>query len=63
MPSRVQSGPGQCSKRDGFYTDLLEHISERHQHDRFQQDEVEEYGLLAGVCGRVVCNVSGLAQH
>jgi hypothetical protein len=63
MPSRVKSGPGQCSKCDGFYTDLLEHISKRHQHDRFQQDEVEEYGLQACICGRVVRNVNGLAKH
>jgi hypothetical protein len=63
MPPRCKSGPGQCSKCYRSYTDLLEHINKRHQQDRFQQDEVEEYGLLVCICGRVVRNVNGLAKH
>lgn len=63
MPVRSKSGPGQCSKCDRLYTDLLEHITKRHQHDRFEQEEVEEYGLVACICGRVVRNRNGLAKH
>jgi hypothetical protein len=63
MPPRTKSGPGQCSKCDRSYSDLLEHINKRHQHDRFQQSEVEDYGLTACVCGRVVRNHNGLSKH
>lgn len=63
MPPRVKSGPGQCSKCDRSFADLLEHINKRHQQDRFQQYEVEEYGLRACICGRVVRNINGLAKH
>lgn len=63
MPVRAKSGPGQCCKCDRLYSDLLEHITKRHQTDRFNQHEVEEYGLVACVCGRVVRNSNGLAKH
>lgn len=63
MPPRNKSGPGQCPRCDNIYADLLEHITKRHQHDRFQQDEVAEAGLVVCICGRVVRNLAGLMKH
>ena len=63
MPPRNKSGPGQCPRCDNIYADLLEHITKRHQHDRFQQDEVDEAGLVVCICGRVVRNLAGLMKH
>ena len=63
MPSRTKSGPGECAKCNKFYNDLLEHITKRHQYDRFHQDEVADAGLVVCVCGRVVRNLAGLMKH
>ena len=63
MPSRIKSGPGECPKCEKLYTDLLDHITKRHQYDRFHQDEVVDAGLVVCVCGRVVRNRAGLMKH
>jgi hypothetical protein len=63
MPPRVNSGPGQCPKCDKSYADLLEHITKRHRHERFYQEEVDGAHLVVCICARVVLNSDGLIEH
>ncbi|GFZ43061.1 hypothetical protein JCM24511_00779 [Saitozyma sp. JCM 24511] len=63
MPPRVKSGPGQCPKCDNSYADLLEHITKRHRHERFYQEEVDGAHLAVCICGRVVLNSDGMIKH
>jgi hypothetical protein len=55
-----QASYPQLSDRPPLPADLFQHITKRHQHNRFQQEMVEEYGLVACVCGRVVRNAKFL---
>lgn len=60
---RAKPDGGQCPKCDKHYSNLLHHITKRHKHDRFCQQDVESAHLLVCHCGRVVLNVQGLVKH
>lgn len=63
MPARIKSAPGQCPKCDKSYADLLEHITKKHRHDRFTEEEMGRTSLAVCICGRVVLNTDGLKKH